>query len=717
MGWFSGTTRTHVGISSNRLISDVNHNLTEAVLNAIYAKQGLTTALIRDHISGFNLSVRNYYNYGASGYTNGLAENAIGDETINKAGVQTTLDAIEGVSVEISTILLEPVKGSFAAKLHAKENYAYDTTTGYIHNPPSDLFSNYNEEDLLERYPLLVGGSISNNGYLTLKFVNTLERNDDSLEKVYDQIIVYKPEYVGNMSNFYQVTYKIPGDTKLHYWIYDQSTGVHSALNAANDIKQGKAYLPIVPLITDKAILNAESNQESNIYKTSKTLMTRLGIPVDDLCDSLAENPDIDQIDDAFFLFAVDIFEDTPHGNEYLFNYFDNLRSISSVDKTIWEDWRNNATFKDFGHPSLRNSGNIYKRAESKPPINVIHIYDQQFNVSLYYDYIHRETIQGTFGEVGSYTRELHLIKPEAYVNILDPSGEDDVEVELNESYLTYTYQVDEITAERITVQGLRHISRVYNDKLIISALVSIEEDEDNKGFYIPVNYELAEATMQIRIRRKLYLGSARIVVYAVVKQHLEWYQTEDFLFALEIVGIVLAVFTLGKSLIASQSIAAALYVIAKAYIINLLIEVAIEYIVEEIGGDLALYLAAALAIASVISGGFGGENGLVNAQHMLKASQIITQKVTVDTLNEMDQLSTEYERVMEELEEANDLFETPIDNPLNLLERNENILIDESPTTFYNRVIHVKNPGVLSLNAIESYVDTKLELPKLRTI
>ena len=75
-----------------------------------------------------------------------------------------------------------------------------------------------------------------------------------------------------------------------------------------------------------------------------------------------------------------------------------------------------------------------------------------------------------------------------------------------------------------------------------------------------------------------------------------------------------------------------------------------------------------------------------------------------------------EKERLSSELDELRKELENLSGADINLLTltRGKHFFnINESPTEFYNRTVHINNPGVLSLDSIDSYVERNLTLPK----
>ena len=87
--------------------------------------------------------------------------------------------------------------------------------------------------------------------------------------------------------------------------------------------------------------------------------------------------------------------------------------------------------------------------------------------------------------------------------------------------------------------------------------------------------------------------------------------------------------------------------------------------------------------------------------------SSAVIQANMSDLLGEQDQLNKYMDEQTKLLDKANELLENQtILSPF--------VIYGEKPEDFYNRTVHYGNIGTLGINAISSYVELALTLPKV---
>jgi hypothetical protein len=81
----------------------------------------------------------------------------------------------------------------------------------------------------------------------------------------------------------------------------------------------------------------------------------------------------------------------------------------------------------------------------------------------------------------------------------------------------------------------------------------------------------------------------------------------------------------------------------------------------------------------------------------------------------EMESWAKDYKERQEELEDAYyNLKPNWILNPLDLVDKGNEMFYMEKPDRFYARTVETKNPGVESLNLIRQFYDMCLKLPEI---
>jgi hypothetical protein len=204
------------------------------------------------------------------------------------------------------------------------------------------------------------------------------------------------------------------------------------------------------------------------------------------------------------------------------------------------------------------------------------------------------------------------------------------------------------------------------------------------------------------------------MVIYAAEIVHLEYYQTAQFGSLMTIVSFIIFIYTGYDSSILWRKLAE-----------QILIQYALTYLLQEgmkaAEGDetkQALLIIAYVAASYKLG---GGKFDLTKAEDLFKAVQVFNNafatKLTADQellQEEMDSFDLEVKAMDERLKEAQDLLGE--DYGIDPLYISSVFLNDsyENPDAFYKRTAHQGNPGVLSLDYANEYVERSLRLPEL---
>ena len=202
---------------------------------------------------------------------------------------------------------------------------------------------------------------------------------------------------------------------------------------------------------------------------------------------------------------------------------------------------------------------------------------------------------------------------------------------------------------------------------------------------------------------------------------HLKWYQTDAFSVVMVIVAITITVWSWGS--MAAQAwalVGAGLYTAAAILVIGVLLEYLAIYLtfklfVRVFGVKMVFVIAIVAALVGV-SGAIdaGGVAGAPWAGDLLTISSGLTTAVGNKLKSDMNDLIGEAKSLLDEEKADTEILKTAqqlLDNNIHL---DPFVIFGESSQDFYNRTIHSGNIGVIGLDAISSYVDIALTLPKL---
>ena len=310
------------------------------------------------------------------------------------------------------------------------------------------------------------------------------------------QDVITKVKYTPELSMI--VTYHSTANpaSDWYYWIEVQAGSPYTGLSTEAQQISGLEMLPVAILRQDT--VNADIDTAAVWYTSTKTLLARLGLNIDDMISNLSASPDIAQVQDAFISFGINPLDTDPVISKILFlTYYqitvENVVTSSSGEYT--------ATFTE---------QNVNKAAVWT---------DQAY-----------EIISGSIGPVGTYTHQV--------------SG---TTLYMRNQLTVNTYAQITITSlnafETIAVGGMWNMSTM------------VLGDEN---FSIPVSKFVVDHLTPIEQLTAFPL-MLRFNMYAGEIQHLEWYETAAFwdLFDLVLTVVTIVVFvssgfdigTLAKSL------------------------------------------------------------------------------------------------------------------------------------------------------------------------
>lgn len=434
------------------------------------------------------------------------------------------------------------------------------------------------------------------------------------------------------------------------------------------------------------------TNKNTDAYRTSRKLVKYLGIDYDIMAESIDENPDIADVEQAMLVMGVPAVSTDPIECRYLFDYFDTLHA--TMDGTTLSALSSVQTLLESGRPKA----------------NTIVIKDAQFKMALHNEGIYKRMVAGSIGSVGTHTSVYESINVDVdYYDI--ESGTTSV-ISTPTKVHKYRRQVAEGLYEEIHVSNLKMTYFVFEE-------YTTTADEEDDILLIPIDRTITQ-NYSIGDREILYARSLHMVFNSRVVTKVKWYQTGVFRTLMIIIAVVITIYTGGSD--GGQTLAAAMgltgtaalvaIVIIDVILTGFILQKAFKLFVRVFGADVATLI----AVLAIVYGGYklysmGGVTGAPWAQSMLELSsglqQAILQDKFSDLLEQADQLKLFTEEQNKLLETAQDLLEqSHLLSPFTIF--------GEKPEDFYNRTVHYGNIGTLGITAISSYVDVALTLPKL---
>jgi hypothetical protein len=496
-------------------------------------------------------------------------------------------------------------------------------------------------------------------------------------------------------ANYFHVKYEMGGQPK--YWMYKYGSGTYPSLDQVYvdaPVENG-SYFPMTYFRYGKRSM--ADDYLSNGYKTSKKMLNILGVNYDSMVDNINSNPEVENVEQAIMFFGVPSVSTNPQENRYLFDYFDAQHDAidgtgSITEASVAAALQNQASFGTWSAAA-----------------NTVIIQDAMFKIALGNNGIFKHVVAGSIGDIDTYSSSFETINIQQESVDVDSGG-----------VTVYTYPIKmhryrhQITTglyEEIVVSGLRMTYYVYGN-------YTTGGDDVSDTLMVPIDRSISEL-YSIKDRQALYTRSLHLIFNSRVTQEIKWYQQEWFRVALIVVAIVLTIVDGGTDggswisevlgLTGTEAVVAT--VIFKLVVGLYIMPKAFSLFVKAFGQEAAEIVAVALIIYGGYSLMQNGMAGLPTAGDMLMLSTglegAVIQAKFGDLATEYNQMS-EWEKTQQaELDRANELLsKETILSPF--------VIFGEKPEDFYNRTIHFGNIGTLGINAVSSYVDIALTLPKI---
>jgi len=726
MGLFSSEEVVTVGTSISRVIKDeqLPDSIKGALVTALYDDSDLVDNILEASASSLSNRAARMYAYAARANPIGMPSGEIYSKTQGYSEVQAVLDGIEGCPVFLEYMQYGGGNFIHMAWMDLIEGHGYSITTNKLGNLTAQKGKDVYLEDMYVEMPgSLVGmytstetaiwGRPPNSGNIPGRLadvpdeflvatmpaiVNALQVPQIKVKYTWKAIVntveqtlvgsfVMPLRYSEILPEYFQAKYKVNGVSK--YWMYRYGAGTHPTLDTVFTQSQSVIgdFYPNIYHRLEKTSQGVDKT--SARYKAQKKMSSYMGINYDQICDAIHENPDINDVAQAFMTLAVPADTNNPLELRYLYEFFDAVH-IASASNDI-----------DYTETYLAQYADGY---ESGTP-RVITIRDSVFEMSLIYSGISKTRKIGKVAEVGKYTmgsieipahniyanpRMVRVYKKQITANFYD---------EIRVSNLYMRYNVD---GENQTTVG-------------------------NAGgiLLVPLDRGITRS-FNARDAEILYGRSLHFVFNSRVVTDAEWYQQAWFGTLLLIIAVVITVASLGAD--GGSSIQAALVFLATATYAEIAMVIAYKLLiyfalregfklfVKLVGPEAAMIVAIVAAAYGLTSTATNGATSMtqvgLQAQTLVQiASGISTgintvlESKTKDLVTESAAFSMFSKDKQSELDTAlKDLETTSLLSPF--------VILGENPSTFYKRTTHSGNIGTLVFDDIHSYVSRSLKLP-----
>ena len=491
--------------------------------------------------------------------------------------------------------------------------------------------------------------------------------------------------------DFYQAKYT-RSTGEVGYWLYQAGAGTHEALDVmyAPDFSDNGNYFPWTYFRYNKVSGAADTGSDN--FLQSVKMGKYLGMDYEAVTTTIHENPGIADVEQAMLMMAVPANTTNMHELHYLFDYFNEV-----YDRTggALKPKENSARINALFGRTTGQDGSIL-------------IQDARFKMSLGFRRIFKKKVVGNLGEVGTYAMAFGT----------DTVTETGINTETGLpvywttpiNFHAYRHQITDALYEEVKITNLKTSYFIFESYAAVAnatdAILLIPIDRSITGQY------------PLPIREILYARSLHYIFNSRVLTEVEWYQQEWFSTFMMVVSIAVTLFNppAGMALfLATASAEAILVFILIQVLIRFVVGLVIKLFVKLVGVKFALLVAVAAAVAGAYQAiDAGSIAGAPWAQELLKLSSSLSSGVGeaiqgnfLDLMADAKDFGKFAKEKTALLDQANDLL-----NGNNLL--SPLTIFGEKPDDYYNRTVHSGNIGILGIDAISSFVDISLTLPKL---
>ena len=306
-------------VSSSKLIAEEPDLINEAVLYALLNDESVSDHVVAANLAGIERRLERYLEYGRTTYVNGLPSSTTANFVIQDIDIFNALnvDYFPLGFINMDSRFIGAPDTDYQVNQWLYENYSWNESSPNLYAADGttiiDSFVNYD----------VVGETITVNGLTGV--IGTLTKANEQV-------------------SHYLVRWALQTDpTVAQYWQYDTSSGVHPALDLPAGVTFLSDFYPVVPLRNNKVSLTTTPTDPR--YITGKELMNKIDVSLDDMVESIEANPDIANIDDAFFTLGVDFYSDREEDACYFYELFKAMHTAGETsfnvreadfDVTIW---------------------------------------------------------------------------------------------------------------------------------------------------------------------------------------------------------------------------------------------------------------------------------------------------------------------------------------------------------------------------------------------
>lgn len=737
MGLFSSKKKVTVDTTVSRMVSDnmLPYTGKTSVITACLEEGSISEALMSGLMDCPAVKADRMFSYARDHYTYGLPNHTFHMKTNGEDVVKQAIEMELDQNIEIDYYKYAPINSTHTAWKKLSDDYEYDYITNEIPVLSAKFGAKVYLNDIVVIYarstieeaeqgafdvwgePALARYANHREGQEVFNLRSYVKAGNyyvdedatvDSVEihytyksptgeQVFGSFPVSMVPYDQDLE-YYQVQYRYlkNGRMRVGHWTYLDGSGLHSQVDAIHDTDYEKvgSYFPFAFFRSQGRNMTGADFEYKEPYETTKKMLSYIGVDYQQLADQIHTNEGVDDIEQAIMMMAVPADGKSEVESRYLFDYFSTMFYASPESET------------KLG-PVISDNAGIVRREGM-----AISIADLDFKCTLRYSGIGRRRVAGKIGSVGfCRTTQGTSSTTQKYTNY--KTGAKQYQTQAS-PYYSYQRQTTDTFYEEIRVYDL---TMIYN----VSGKYNTVASAGSKNLLIPLDRAVTNG-MALTVKEELYLRSMHLVFNSMVVETTKWYQNSWFKWVLVVIAIVVTFFCPPAggwiATISAMSAAAIAWAVLVFVVKALVLQVAFKLFVKAVGPEAALFVAligAAVGVYGNFADATWAESLMSLSTGLLDAASTGFQAGIAaysSQAAEFQLLATEAQTALEEAEKL--LGMQNLIDPYAFIGKEPSFTPGETPADFFHRSIHAGNSGVLSFDAISSYAQISLTLPKL---
>jgi len=676
---------TTVAQISIPLMEDYKNPFKDNILRVALEKDNLhnyTDVIIESSLNSLTTNLENYRKFGVTKFIDGLPSGTERKGEIDTALLDSAITQIEGepVTIVLTVIAPQDMEAALIAKITSENGYNAGTgiLANHSFNTTNDVVFDFIDVTSVELYNSSLYSQTA-----------TLFVLVDSVSTEYVTLSNYASAFYESLIPLtIKITYTLDSNPSVEKeWVYISGGGYP----LIDQVIAGEGVQDHYPVVTirEEGVNVIDSGDQERIDSTAEILQI-IGIDFTDLSQEITDGESIEVIEDAHVFISTDMDSGDQDVRSYLFDYFDRVRIDNPNAKTLYDDY-------------IAGSSNVYTNINYS-------LTERSLKYLMRLNYVETEVTTSIGPSIGFISKELRKFGTSKGYET---------------SEIIFTKQLTSTTAMRMTIHGLSTESTIGTSRKSIVRINDMGDNDSDKTLVVPLSRNLIN-NMSPGLRSIVIAASVQLNIYAVSIQKLEWYQTKIFKIVLTIVAIVVSIvwpnpFILQLAAgITSSAFIWLVYVLFSFAISAALASVA-KIIADQIGGKLALVIAAIAIAYSVFSGDFElGSDILISGENLLKYGQALIEGVSASLQEDLKDIVADYvekqevlEKAYESLEEYDSLFDDDLNIYDDVVTPTFVNNFNEHPDVFYDRTSDLDFTLTGTNYQLDNYHDIMVELPE----